>query len=273
MRRICRTMVSAIGLATIHRTVSLSHSSQPPSSKSQYHHHSSQLQSRSNFLASTAAILLSTPAIAAAADNEDSLSSTVTAFKLPSGLQYIELDNDQQQQQSPSNERDIQSEAAATPAYGQLVSISYTSYIQLPNSKRKQQFDSVPAFLYKHGNGRCIAGLDEGIHTMRVGQSRRLLIPPKLGYVASGLGPLPTSPWNRYQLNRLLDDMVQARSGTLIMDVKLLAIVNDEADQGYYSDKSLTPEEYETLKTNMQLKAAAAAAANKEGKLRVEERP
>jgi hypothetical protein len=203
--------------------------------------------SRADFVSATtsAAILLATSSRAALAADSDT--TTVTAFKLPSGLQYVEL--------SPGS--------GPTPEYGQLVSIAYTSYIQLPNNQKKQQFDKVSAFLYKHGNGRCIAGLDEGIHTLQVGGTRRLLIPPKLGYVTSGLGPMPVNPWNRYQLNRLLDEMTQVyKAGTLIMDVTLLAVLDDEADQGYYSDKSLTPDEYEILKSNLQRKAAEAAAAN-----------
>lgn len=186
------------------------------------------------------------PSLAQAAE-QDSPNGAVTAFKLPSGLQYIELE--------PGT--------GPSPQYGQFASIAYTAYIQLPNQK-KQQFDSVPAYLIKHGNGRTVPGLDEGLHTMRVGGKRRILIPPKLGYIQSGLGPLPVSPWNRFQLSRLLDQMVEARGGTLIMDVTLLDVLDDEADQGYYSDTSLSPEGFETLRTNMQRKAAAAAADGKQ---------
>jgi hypothetical protein len=141
-----------------------------------------------------------------------------------------------------------------SPDYGQLVSITYTSYIQLPNQK-KQQFDSSKGFLFKHGSGRCIAGLDEGIHTMKVGGLRRLLIPPKLGYVDSGLGPMPIGWLARMKLNGLLDKMVEVKAGTLIMDVQLVSVLEDEADQGYYSDSSLSPEDFETLKNNLQSKS------------------
>lgn len=162
----------------------------------------------------------------------------VTVFKLKSGLQFIDL----VQGSGPS------------PKYGQLCSIKYTAYLQLPNKTEKQRFDT-DAYLLKHGNGRLISGLDEGLHTMKVGGQRRILIPPKLGFVSEGLGPVPQSPFARLRLNQLLKEMVEQRGGKLIYDVELVRVLDDEADQGYYDDMSLTDEQFETLRNNIQNKA------------------
>jgi len=166
--------------------------------------------------------------------------NSVTLFKTKSGLQYI----------------DILEGTGPTPRYGNFVTISYKEYVKLPDIKGKQskfdEVDSESGFLMKHGNGRSVPGLDEGLHTMRIGGRRRIIIPPKLGYVASGLGPIPEGPYGRWKLNRLLDRMVEVKGGNIVFDVELRSIMEDEADQGYYDDKSLTPEEFSNLRDSIQ---------------------
>lgn len=182
-----------------------------------------------------------------------SIEQGVKLYTTKSGLKFIIL------KEAPS------STTAPTPRYGQLVTISYKSYVKLPNSDL-QAFDSDKAFLIKHGNGRMIPGLDEGIHTMKLGETRRIIIPPKLGYIGPGvLGPLPSSPWGRYRLNRLLEQMVDARAGNIVMDVELKNILDDEADQGYYDDESISPEDFNTLRMNMSEKARRAREEKKIG--------
>lgn len=200
--------------------------------------------SRRGVLASAAAVAMAgvTPKSLA----EEATGGGVTMYSTPSGLKYIEL--------KPGD--------GPSPRYGQLLSIKYTGYIKLPD-KDKQKFDS-SLFLVKHGNGRTVAGLDEGLHTMQVGGIRRLILPAKLGYVESGLGPIPESPLARFKLGRLLDDMVAVRGGNVVFDVELRSVLDDEADQGYYDDASLTPEQFDTLRTNLQRKAADAQRARGE---------
>lgn len=193
-------------------------------------------------LATLTAAGLSSPPVALAEGDEPAAAPPAgteqdgyKVFKTSSGLQYIEL----AEGNSP------------TPRYGQLLSIKYTGYLKLPNKANKEKFDS-DEFLVKHGNGRTIAGLDEGLHTMREGGKRRIIIPPKLGFTDSALGPVPVSPFARLKLNSLLEEMVKVRGGNLIYDVELVKIVTDEADQGYYEDSTLTEDEFELLKANIQ---------------------
>ena len=196
------------------------------------------------------------PVISSSSSTNSDLSSSsseqgLTVYKTPSGLKYI----------------DLELGTGPTPSYGQLLSISYTGYVKLAASKdnpnpKPEVFETVTKpyyYLIKHGNGRTIAGLDEGLHTMQVGGKRRLLIPPKLGYTETGLGPVPTYPWDRAKLNALLQNMVAVKGGTLIYEVQLWSAVDDEADQGYYQDESLSPEEFEQLRRNLQQQAQAAA--------------
>lgn len=173
----------------------------------------------------------------------------VTMYKTKSGLKYIE----------------IAEGTGPSPQYGQLVSISYKAYVKLPDiqgqPQKLEEFDSDSAFLIKHGNGRTVPGLDEGIHTMRVGGKRRLIVPAKLGYVATGLGPIPESPLGRYRLNKLLDRMVEVKGGNVVFDVTMRNVLSDEADQGYYSDDSLSPEDFDRLKNNVQQRGIEAREA------------
>ena len=62
-------------------------------------------------------------------------------------------------------------------------------------------------------------------------------------------------PWDRYKLNKLLDQMVELSSGTLIYEVALKLVIADEVDQGFYQDSSLTPAEFATFLENLQRKA------------------
>jgi hypothetical protein len=174
---------------------------------------------------------------------------SVTVFKTKSGLQYI----------------DIVEGSGESPKYGNLVSISYKAYIKLPNIKGKDskldEFDADSGYLVKHGKGRTVPGLDEGLHTMKIGGKRRIIVPPKLGYVASGLGPVPVGPYGRWKLNRLIDRMVEVKGGNLIFDVEMRSILEDEADQGYYGDSSLTPDDFNTLRRNIEGQQKAARGA------------
>jgi FKBP-type peptidyl-prolyl cis-trans isomerase 2 len=140
------------------------------------------------------------------------------------------------------------------------------AYIKLPKNSKNYpdtpiRFDRQDSYLLKHGNGQNIPGLDEGLHTMKIGGTRRILIPPKLGYVDVGLGPIPELPWNRWKLNQLLDQMVELSGGTVIYEVTLQNIIPDEADLGYYQDDSLTPEQFATLRENLRIRGNEELAA------------
>lgn len=73
---------------------------------------------------------------------------------------------------------------AATVAKGQNVTVRYTGW--LSNGAQFTQPSPATIGPFVIGTGGVIAGWDEGIVGMRVGEKRRLLIPPALGYGAAG---------------------------------------------------------------------------------------
>jgi peptidylprolyl isomerase len=79
----------------------------------------------------------------------------------------------------------------ATPKSGQICVMHYTGWLY-QNGAKGQKFDSSVdrgrPFEFPIGQRRVIAGWDEGVATMKVGGKRTLIIPPDLGYGASGAG-------------------------------------------------------------------------------------
>ncbi len=102
----------------------------------------------------------------------------------PSGLKYV----------------DVKVGEGATPVAGQKITVKYLGTLE-----NGQKFDG-GSIDFNVGQGQVIKGWDEGLLTMKVGGSRKLIIPPDLAYGSRspGAGIPPNA--------------------TLLFDVELLAI-------------------------------------------------
>jgi peptidylprolyl isomerase len=93
--------------------------------------------------------------------------------KTESGLQY----------------RDVKVGTGDTAKAGQTCVMHYTGWLW-HNPGKGRKFDSSrdngQPFSFKLGAGEVIGGWDEGVAGMKVGGKRELIIPPKLGYGATG---------------------------------------------------------------------------------------
>ena len=122
-----------------------------------------------------------------------SAQSTGKPVTTPSGLQII----------------DTKAGSGASPKPGQICVMHYTGWLY-ENGQKGKKFDSSvdrgQPFEFPIGQGRVIAGWDEGVATMKVGGKRTLIIPPNLGYGARGAGG------------------VIPPNATLMFDVELLAV-------------------------------------------------
>jgi len=77
--------------------------------------------------------------------------------------------------------------AGAEAAAGQDVTVHYTGWLT-DGKKFDSSKDRGDPFEFPLGEGRVIKGWDEGVQGMKVGGTRKLTIPPALGYGARGAG-------------------------------------------------------------------------------------
>lgn len=100
---------------------------------------------------------------------------------------------------------DIIEGAGVEACAGQTVSVHYTGWLT-DGRKFDSSKDRNEPFEFTLGGRRVIAGWDEGVAGMRIGGTRKLTIPPQLGYGARGAGG------------------VIPPNATLVFEVELLAL-------------------------------------------------
>lgn len=76
---------------------------------------------------------------------------------------------------------------------GQKVSVRYIG--KLKNGKIFDSNVGGPPFKFRLGIGQVISGWDVGVNGMRVGDKRRLTIPPEMGYGHKRAGKIPPNSW------------------------------------------------------------------------------
>lgn len=95
--------------------------------------------------------------------------------------------------------------AGAAPKRGDTVTVHYTGWL-MDGRKFDSSVDRNEPFVFMLGEGQVIAGWDQGVATMRVGDKLKLTIPPGLAYGREGYpGAIPPD-------------------STLVFEVELLAV-------------------------------------------------
>lgn len=75
--------------------------------------------------------------------------------------------------------------AEATP--GHNVKVHYTGWLT-DGTKFDSSVDRGDPFVFPLGAGRVIKGWDQGVAGMKIGEKRKLTIPPEMGYGSRGAG-------------------------------------------------------------------------------------
>ena len=116
---------------------------------------------------------------------------TKPATKLPDGLQII----------------NIKTGSGPEAKAGSTVTVEYTGWLASTGQKFDSSFDhgAQPFDVTPLGQAQVIQGWNEGLVGMQAGGTRRLVIPPALGYGSQANGPIPAN-------------------STLIFDITVLAV-------------------------------------------------
>lgn len=72
---------------------------------------------------------------------------------------------------------------------GRTVQVSYV--VRLADGREVDRVEPDAPITFRVGEANIIAALDAAVRGMRVGGTRQLVVPPRLGYGARGRGPVP----------------------------------------------------------------------------------
>lgn len=115
---------------------------------------------------------------------------------------------------APYSQTDVVVGTGGDAVNGKVLNVHYTGwfYSEQATDHKGVQFETSTTgdpFNFLLGGGEVIEGWDRGVLGMRVGGTRRLIIPPSLAYGATRNGPIPPN-------------------ATLVFEIRLLEIVEEE---------------------------------------------
>ncbi|XVE51684.1 hypothetical protein DITRI_Ditri02bG0061300 [Diplodiscus trichospermus] len=187
------------------------------------HPASSSSSSRRTLLVSIATTTLSTLILSLYASSPSKSAINTDFFDLPNSGGVKALD--------------LRAGIGATPVEGDQVAIHYYGRLA---AKQGWRFDStydhkdssgepVP-FVFTLGSGKVISGIEAAVRSMKVGGTRRVIIPPSQGYQNTSQEPIPPNFFDRQRLFTTIFNPTRLANGegstlgTLIFDIELISI-------------------------------------------------
>jgi len=88
---------------------------------------------------------------------------------------------------------DLETGSGAEAKSGDCLVVKYYGTLATNGTKFDEDFTDTTAFAFKLGEGQVITGWDEGVPGMKVGGTRRLVIPAAKAYGATAQGSIPAN--------------------------------------------------------------------------------
>ena len=121
--------------------------------------------------------------------------AVVVCLVLIGGVIFISVNNKANMAtENEGNNANQEVSSGETAKAGDIVAMNYTGRLQdgtVFDSNVDPKFQHVEPFTFTLGAGQVIAGWDEGIVGMKVGEKKTLVIPPEKAYGPNDYGPIP----------------------------------------------------------------------------------
>ncbi len=121
--------------------------------------------------------------------------AVIVCLILIGGVIFISVNNKANMAtENEGNNANQEVSSGETAKAGDIVAMNYTGRLQdgtVFDSNVDPKFQHVEPFTFTLGAGQVIAGWDEGIVGMKVGEKKTLVIPPSKAYGPNDYGPIP----------------------------------------------------------------------------------
>lgn len=146
-------------------------------------------------------------ALTASLSGSSAIGKDLKMTRTASGLQYA----------------DVREGSGEFPRPGTKVTLDYV--MMTTGARFGNKIDSTKdrdePFSFTLGDKNVIAGLQEGVSSMRAGGVRRLIIPASLGYVTQEMGPVPPGAMEFQRFKNVYFNENRVYQPDLVLDIKL----------------------------------------------------
>lgn len=137
------------------------------------------------------------------------------------------------------------------PEWGDFLIINYVLYISISSDLEQidSTFERQQPFIFTHGGGQVIKGIEEAVHSMKPGGKRRVVLTEELGYTNLGLGPIPPLNFQRMKLFKKNAPFPHKEIKEIIVDIQLVDIKKNSSRLATFATDLNTNKEFQKILT------------------------